>query len=406
MNKPLHIGLEVFEVSLERERFARAGFTTSFGRVAEHIYRTLLFQGPDEWKLSLLVQKPWQSRPGEEETFARREIDTEKFFMPPAMPLIQNVVGRRWREHYANHNYAPRTQRRRFDLLHFTGQVPWGRQPLAPVEIYATMDFYFARFHPEIYQAELAQLKSRLDSLWLLCISSFTAADAVEFLGIAPERARAIPLAVDHDIYQPDPTEEDAVIRQQYGLPERYLLYVGNLHRRKNVGVLARALERVNERLAEPLPLVLAGHLKATNRLQRLRMEQEFARTLHRTPRHEIEQPTDRVMAALYRGAVMVVHPSLFEGFGFTVLEAQACGTPVICGRHSSLVEVGGDAARFLDDVRDVEAMAEAIRELLGSDTTRAAMRARGLAHAAGFRWEHFAREVLALHQDAAASLP
>ena len=401
MTRPLHIGLEVFELSLERERFSRAGFTTSFGRVAEHIYRTLLFQGPDEWKLSLLAQKPWQSRPGEEETFARRGIDTEEFFVPPAMPLIQNTVGRRWREYHATSNYAPRARRRHFDLLHFTGQVPWGRQPLAPVEIYATMDFYVARFMPAAYRAELARLKGRLDSLWLLCISSFTAADAVDFLGIAPERARAIPLAVDHNVYQPDIGEEDAAVRRRHALPERYLLYVGNLEKRKNVATLARALERVNARLAEPLPLVIAGHLGATSRLQRLRINQEFARTLRRTQRYEIDQPTDREMAALYRGAVMVVHPSLFEGFGFTVLEAQACGTPVICGRHSSLVEVGGDAARFLADVRDVEAMADAISEVLGSDSLRGAMRAQGLAHAAGYRWERFAREVLAFHHDA-----
>ncbi len=400
-----HIGLETFELSRERQRFAREGFTTSFGRVAEHIYRALLFGAPDAWRLSLLVQQPWRGRPDEAAAFARRKIDTERFYMPPALPLVHRWVGKPLRESYARRSYAPRTKRRRFDVLHFTGEIPWGFQPLAPVEIYALMDFAHERLRPGSFQTEIAQLKARLDSLWLVCISSATAADAVDILGIAPERARAIPLAVDHAVYQPEVTEEDAAVRARHGLPECYVLYVGNFYPRKNVGTLIRAMERVNERLAEPVPLVLAGHLRATNRLLRYRTNREFARVLRRTRRFEVEDPTDREMAALYRGAAMVVHPSVFEGFGFTVLESQACGTPVVCGRHSSLVEVGGDAARFLEDVRDVEAMAAAIEELLGSDARRAGMRARGLAHAASFRWERFGRDVLAFHQEAAASL-
>jgi glycosyltransferase involved in cell wall biosynthesis len=398
------IGLETFELSLERDRFARAGFTTSYGRVAEYIYRTLLFQAPEQWKMSLLVQRPWRQRPDETAAFARRGIKTDSFFMPPPLPLIQQSVGRRWRERLIRRDYIPRVQRRRFDLLHFTGQVPWGFRPLAPAEMYATMDFYMARFHPDLYSAELAQLKGRLDSLWLLCISSFTAADAVEFLGIAPERARAIPLAVDHTVYQPEPLEDDAALRSRYGLPERYVLYVGNFNSRKNVSTLARALERVNAGRAEPLPLVLAGYLGATQRRLRVRLNWEFARVLRRTPKHEVDQPTDQAMAAIYRGATLVVHPSRFEGFGFTVLEAAACGVPVVCGRHSALAEVGGDAARFLDDVLDVEEMQAAIQEVADSEGLRVGMRSRGLVHAAKFRWERFAQEVLAFHHEALRS--
>ena len=399
-----HIGLETFELSLERNRFARAGFTTSFGRVAEHVYRTLLFQAPEEWKTSLLVQRPWRSRPDETAAFTRRGIDTEEFFVPPALPLIHDLVSKPWRERYTRRDYAPRAQGRRFDLLHFTGQVPWGVRPLAPVEIFTSYDFYTARFHRAIYQSEFASLKGRLDSLWLQCISTSTAADAVDILGIAPERARAIPLAVDHAIYQPAPTEDEADVRARYGLPAEYVLYVGNLLPRKNVVTLAEALGRVNDSRAEPMPLVLAGYLGATNRRQRHRINREFARLLGRTPRHEVNQPTDREMAAVYRGATLVVHPSLFEGFGFTVLEAQACGTPVICGQHSSLLEVGGDAVRFLADVRNVEEMAAAIREVLGSDSERVGMRTRGLVNASKFRWERFEREVVAFYRDVIAS--
>lgn len=400
-----HIGLETFELSLERQRFARAGFTTSFGRVAEHVYRALLFGAPESWHLSLLIQRPWRGRPDEAAAFARRGVDTQRFWVPPPLPLIQGSVGQPWRERQIRRDYIPRTRARRFDLLHYTGHPPWGTEPLARAEMFSLADLYPARTRPDGWRDVLAQFKARLDSLWLICISSFTAADAVEFLGIDPARARAIPLAVDHAVYQPEPTDEDTAVRARHGLPEHYVLYVGNFYPRKNVATLARALERVNERRAEPFALVLAGHLGGTNRLQRLRTNREFAQVLRRTPRHEVDQPTDREMAALYRGATLVVHPSLFEGFGFTVLEAQACGTPVVCGRHSSLVEVGGDAARFLEDVRDVEAMAAAIEEVLGSDALRAGMRARGLAHAAGFRWERFARDVLAFHQEALATV-
>ena len=152
MNDSLHIGLEIFELSLERDRFAAQQFTTSFGRVAEQIYRTLLFQAPEQWRMSLLTQRPWRSRPEESTAFASRGVDTAQFFMPRPLPLIQRIVGDRWRRRQAARDFIPRVRQRRFDVLHFTGQVPWGVQPLARAEIYATMDFYLARFHPEMYR--------------------------------------------------------------------------------------------------------------------------------------------------------------------------------------------------------------------------------------------------------------
>jgi glycosyltransferase involved in cell wall biosynthesis len=111
----------------------------------------------------------------------------------------------------------------------------------------------------------------------------------------------------------------------------------------------------------------------------------------------------DADLPAIYSTARVFVLPSLYEGFGLSVLEAMACGTAVVCSRASSLPEVGGDAAHYFDPT-DVEEIAETIGTVWHDETLQAEMSQRGLAQVARFSWARAAEETMAVYQRAMSS--
>lgn len=221
--------------------------------------------------------------------------------------------------------------------------------------------------------------------------------DIVRLLDIPAERVRAIYLAVD-DIYQPVLDEHRlAAIRQKYGLPPNYLLYLGGFDQRKNVPTLLKAFAQLARDLRAFL--VIAGRLPEKGSaffpdprpiVQALRIE-EWVVFTGWVP--EEDKP------ALYSGARAFVFPSLYEGFGLPPLEALACGTPVIASNRGSLPEIVGDGGLLLDP-DDVEGLAGAMERLLKDDMLWGDLRHKGLAHAARFSWEKTARETLAVYQE------
>jgi alpha-1,3-rhamnosyl/mannosyltransferase len=111
--------------------------------------------------------------------------------------------------------------------------------------------------------------------------------------------------------------------------------------------------------------------------------------------------PDDEALAALYRGAAVVAVPSLYEGFGLPLLEALACGVPVVASRAASLPEVGGTAVRWIGEPRDVDAWARALREAQNAET-RTRARVEGQARASLFSWDRCTGETLAVLRAAA----
>ncbi len=208
--------------------------------------------------------------------------------------------------------------------------------------------------------------------------SAFTREDLCERYGIAPERVAVIPLA-------PALARGDAEPP-----PGPYLLGVGDLRAKKNWERLVVAWRALR---AEGLEhrLVIAGADAG-----------EGARLRAAAAGAPLELPGylgDRALDALMRGADALVHPSLYEGFGLVVLEAQARGCPVAVARGSALTETAGDAAVAFEP-RDPDAIAAAIRAVLADGE---ALRERGRAHAARFTWERTAAATAAVYAQAAA---
>lgn len=233
----------------------------------------------------------------------------------------------------------------------------------------------------------------------IIAVSQASKDDLVRLYGLDPAKITVIHEAAAPHFIPASPSEV-ASARARYGLPDDYLLYVGTIEPRKN---LDRLLEAVHQLRAdgEGVQLVIVGgkgwlYQSFFQRLEALDLG-DAVRLSGYVP--------DADLPAVYSGARLVTLPSLYEGFGLPVLEAMACGAPVVCSNSSSLPEVGGDAARYFDPT-DVAAMTDAIQIVWRDETLRETMRQDGLTRAAQFSWARVADETLAVYNQITSLIP
>jgi glycosyltransferase involved in cell wall biosynthesis len=189
-----------------------------------------------------------------------------------------------------------------------------------------------------------------------------------------------------------------ADVRARYGLPERFLLSVGSLEPGKNRGRIFVALRKLLDSDELDCPLAIVGQPA-----WQYEGDQDLVATLGLTEHVRfLGYVADGDLPALYSAATALVFPSLYEGFGLPVIEAMACGAPVITSNTGATAEVG-DGAALLIDPRNVDAIAAAVCRMLTDGALRTELRARGIARAADFSWERTARETLSVYQTAAA---
>ncbi len=222
----------------------------------------------------------------------------------------------------------------------------------------------------------------------VLADSGATAEDLALFYRTPPAKIRVVYPGVDAP-----PVGDVAAVRAKYRLPQRYFLFLGTLQPRKNIAVIVQSYQRW--RAAHPddgAGLVLAG---AKGWLY----DDAWAAGLPGVTLTGYVDDGDR--GALYAGALALVFPSLYEGFGFPVVEAMHCGAPVIASNTSSLPELAGDAGLLVDPL-DVNAIAAKLARLAASAELRAELAAKGRARAAQFTWERAASLALRALEDAA----
>jgi glycosyltransferase involved in cell wall biosynthesis len=207
----------------------------------------------------------------------------------------------------------------------------------------------------------------------LVAVSPFTAERVRERFG---RDATVTALAAPPDC-APASSDEIAAVVERYDLPDRFVLHVGTIEPRKDIALLVAAAQKAD------VPVVLAGASGSA-------AAPSDALILGYVPRSDL--------LALYGAATVVAYPSRYEGFGLPVLEAMACGAPVIATRVASLSEICGDTVAFVP-IGDVESLATTLREVVADRERRTEMVRRGIARAAMRRWVDTATETVAVYK-------
>lgn len=226
----------------------------------------------------------------------------------------------------------------------------------------------------------------------IIAISGQTRSDLIEHYNVSPERVTVVHHGVDHTRFFPRADSEIAPVLERLGIRTPYLLFVSTVQPRKNVTRIVEAFEQID---IPELSLVIAGKSgwlsdPIENRIQ----ASPVANRIRRTGRVD-----DEDLPFLYSGAEAFVLPSLFEGFGLGVIEAMACGTPVVTSNRGSLAEVAGDAA-VLVNPESVDSITAGITKALETEHS-GSLRDRGLQHAEQFTWQRAATRTLQVINDA-----
>jgi glycosyltransferase involved in cell wall biosynthesis len=241
-----------------------------------------------------------------------------------------------------------------------------------------------------IYRAWLPLALRTADAI--LTDSEQSREDIVRHLPVSPDRVVVVPLAADRRFRPMEAAVVEPILRE-HSVTRPYILYVGALKSRKNVPRLLEAFALLRQGSTRwKLVIVGAREWRLSpifDTVQRLKLEPHVHFTGYVTGEH---------LPALYAGADLFVFPSLYEGFGLPVLEAMACGTPVVTSSTSSLPEVAGDAALLVDPY-NVDELAGAMRRVLEQPEAAQGLRERGLARAAQFSWDRTARETIAVYE-------
>ncbi len=326
------------------------------------------------------------------------------FLVPRARTVVipSRMPGGRLWTHTA---LGPYTRRHRPDVLFVPAHVLplFGPRP-GVVTVHDLGYEYFPEAHPahERWYLRWSTRRHVRVAARVIADSQATKNDLVRLYGADPERIHVVYPALDSDFRPEYDRNRQLTVRRSYGLPDQaeYILHVGTLQPRKNLDRLIEAFALVRREWPNrQLFLVLAGSPGYNSRFLYEKVRALGLEKVVRFPGfvrvHDLP--------ALYAAASCYAFPSLYEGFGFPVLEAQASAVPLVCARTSSLPEVAGEGALYFDPLA-VEAMAAALIRVLTDAGLRAQLVEAGRANLARFSWSQAARATLAVLEQAVAS--
>ncbi len=285
------------------------------------------------------------------------------------------------------------------DVLFVPAHVlPWVHPQCSVVTVHDLGYIYYPQTHTrwDRWYLQWSTSYNMRRARHVIADSQATKRDLVKYCNGAPDKIHVIYPGYDRAFAPVRDLTRLAAVRERYGLPSEYVIHVGTCQPRKNLSTLLDAFAIVAKERGD-LHLALVGKRGWLDeplyaQAQQLGLEERVHFTGY-APRDDLP--------ALLTAARVFVLPSLYEGFGLPVLEAMACGTPVICSNASSLPEVAGDAAMLVDP-SDPRAWAEALERLLDDEPLRATLAQSGLGQVARFSWEQCAQQTLAVLESAA----
>ena len=292
------------------------------------------------------------------------------------------------------------------DLLH----CPYFAAPLVRLHpTVVTIHDVIPLVLPEYRRRETSRIYSQLVSFTskradaIIAVSEHSRRDIVRVLGIPADKISVIGNAVHPGYYPITDSWLLAAVRERYNVARKYILYFGGFDSRKNVQRIIRSYAALPAPLRAEYQLVIAGRLHL------------LGHPLYPDPRPLVRELDlgDRIIftgqireqdkAPLYSGATLFVFPSLYEGFGMPVLEAMACGAPVITSRLSALPEVVGDAGALVDPYSE-PAITETMGELLADPKRRSELGARARARSRNFSWRQVAEQTVRVYEQVKAA--
>ena len=293
-------------------------------------------------------------------------------------------------------------RQRHIDVLHSPANVLPELLPHNCVGVVTLHDLAFLRFPHVLTRAKQLYhrtftIRSLQRATKIICVSESTRKDAIELVGIPPERVQTVYPCIAERFSNVIREKELVAFRQQQGLTQGFLLYLGTLEPRKNLITLIEAYARLRSEHAIAEKLVIAGgrgwlYDAILEKVQTLGLSSEVI-----FPGFV----ADEEQALWYHAASAFVYPSLYEGFGFPVAEALACGTPVVTSNVSSLPEAGANIALIIDP-DNVEALAQAMYKALTDQAFRQRCQAMGPVVAQRFSAQAMAEQTVSVYEQAA----
>jgi len=319
--------------------------------------------------------------------------------LAPNFQLVPTVAYRPLRILWEQAGLPWDLERRRVDVYHGPGFVaPLIKTTRQVITIHDMTFFLLPECHHftkrHYFRCLIPKCVRRANQV--IAVSENTKRDIIRVLGSEGEKIKVVYHGKDEGFHPDRAATTSCRLRAKYGLPMRVILFVGLIEPRKNLERLVRAYAKLKN-LHQDSCLLLAGRLGWG-------YQAVFRAVSESGVKDRVILPgfiPERELPSLYNLADVVVYPSLYEGFGLPVLEAMACGVPVVTSRVSSMPEIAGDAALLVDPY-DVGDIAQALERALVDRALRERLANEGPKRCQPFTWQRTARETLAVYEEVA----